>query len=901
MVELPRRSYGLGKLSSRSLPEPEGRIEAGNPKETFLAAERSRIADLDWHPDLDFMLDRRLFDEIQAETRQFTRDGFALDMQNALVEDYCSVRGVPFECKDHRGHHLWLHPPPSQVGSALRHYLAQKAHAPHTTSACILVPAWKNASYWPLVKGIPVLKQYPKGACIFRRPDGPWMRAPYKCNVYYDHAMPLPSRCNVTNADGAAATMQFEGKLRNSRVPVRLDTGADASFINARLCKDLRLPWKALHTPIEVQLAGQGHRVATMATCTVPLTLGGMNYSIPCFILDLPEHYGLLLGEDFLSRAQARPCYATGTCRIRHGKKESILTCSPMAARTSPTSPGSRTRPGPPISLSATRLRQAYDKGCKVYAVQVERLDEPPSPGFESRSVPERFSALSVEASDPVPQSGDSNSDSDDLQSGIRRLLNEYADVFPEGLPVGLPPERAVGHTIPLQPGTGPICRPMYRYSPAELAEIKRQLADYLSKEHIEPSSSPFGAPVLFVQKKDGGLRMCVDYRALNKITIANRYPLPRIDELLDQLHGARYFTSLDLQSGYHQIRIHPDDVEKTAFRTPYGLYQFKVLSFGLTNAPATFQRVMNDTFRDLLGVSVLIYLDDILVFSRSKEAHLKDLQTVLERLRQHQFYAKVSKCHFGLSELPFLGHVVSAEGVKVDPKKTASVRDWPVPQSMEDVRRFLGLAGYFRKFLAGYATRVAPMSGLLKKSTPWAWTPACVEAFAWVKTALQSAPVLALPDFTQPFEVVCDASGVGIGAVLMQNGRPVAYESRKLTPAERNYTTGEQELLAVVHALEVWRCYLEGPATVKVVTDHQPLTYLPTKAQLSRRQARWATKLARFHISWHHRSGRLNVADPLSRHPTFLLATSAGADAFLEGVRAACTNDRWLNARQPA
>ena len=712
--------------------------------------------------------------------------------------------------------------------------------------------------------------------------------------------------------------MQFIGAVRNRELPVRFDTGADACFLSKKYCSSLSLQTTALSVPIEIQLAGQGHRVQTAATCTVPLCLDGIAFPVLCYVLSLPEQYGILLGENFMQSNRAQLCYSKGTCTLHKGKKRVHLLCQPMARPPEPApAPPPPTATGAVPSLSAAQVRRAYDKGCRIFAVQLEPVIAAKCPvreSFESHDHVahadhgDHVQVLASAAQGALPASlpgppqapalrAPASVTPPELDSGVLALLREFADVFPEQLPPGLPPERPVGHAIPLQPGAGPVCRPMYRYSPAELEEIKRQLTDYLAKGHIEPSCSPFGAPVLFVEKKDGGLRMCVDYRALNKLTIPNRYPLPRIDELMDQLHGAKYFSCLDLQSGYHQIRIAPEDVEKSAFRTPYGLYQFKVLSFGLTNAPATFQRVMNDTFRDLLGVSVLVYLDDILVFSPTAEQHLQHLRTVLERLRKHQFYAKVSKCSFGMTELPFLGHVISSAGVRVDPKKTATVEQWPVPARMEDVRRFLGLTGYFRKFLEGYATQVAPLSDLLKRDTQWAWTPACAKAFAWVKHALLHAPVLALPDFQQPFEVVCDASGVGIGAVLLQNGRPVAFESRKLNPAERNYTTGEQELLAVVHALEIWRCYLEGPTAVRVVTDHQPLTFLPSKSHLSRRQARWAEKLSRFHIEWHHRSGRLNVADPLSRRPDFFMVTSAGADAFLEGVKHAYAEDAWLQS----
>ena len=297
---------------------------------------------------------------------------------------------------------------------------------------------------------------------------------------------------------------------------------------------------------------------------------------------------------------------------------------------------------------------------------------------------------------------------------------------------------------------------------------------------------------------------------------------MPRIDDLFDQLQGAKYFSSIDLQSAYYQVRLKPEDVPKTAFTTPMGLFEFKVLCFGLTNAPGTFQNIMNNVLRDVLGKFVLVYLDDIV-------KHYSHLNIVLHLLREHQLYANLSKCKFVQRELQFLGHIVGGQGLRVDPKKVSVVKDWPVPKNRTELQKCWGLANYFRKFVMGWANLVAPLQVLLKQTKPFIWTTKCNDAFVGLNNALCEAPVLALPDLDRPFEVICDASGVGLGAVLMQDGRPIAFEGKRMKDVESNYAVGEQELLAVIHALELWRCYLDG-TEFTVVTDHVPTPSLPPK-----------------------------------------------------------------------
>ena len=302
------------------------------------------------------------------------------------------------------------------------------------------------------------------------------------------------------------------------------------------------------------------------------------------------------------------------------------------------------------------------------------------------------------------------------VPADLAKVLRSFRDVFPEALPPGLPPPREVDHAIELEPGALPPSRPTYRMSFQELEELEKQLKEYADNGRIRPSQSLYGAPILFVKKKDGPTRMCTDYRALNKITKKNVYPLPRIDELLDRLQGAKFFTKIDLRQGYHQIRIKEADVEKTAFRTRYGHYEYTVLPFGLTNAPATFMGLMNEVFRPLLDKSVVVYRDHILIYSRTWDEHKRHIAEVLERLRENKLYAKLSKCEFGKEEVEFLGHIVTHKGVKVDSKRVEAVRSWPLPLDIHDLRAFFGLANYYRRFVRDYSKMTLPLTRMLRR-----------------------------------------------------------------------------------------------------------------------------------------------------------------------------------------
>jgi hypothetical protein len=426
------------------------------------------------------------------------------------------------------------------------------------------------------------------------------------------------------------------------------------------------------------------------------------------------------------------------------------------------------------------------------------------------------------------------------LKSDLYKVVNQYDEMFKE--PKGLPPKRGIQHEIQLQqdcplPNIG-----MYRMSVMENAEIKKQIQELLDKGVIVPSSLPCGSPIVLVPKKDGTWRMCVDFRALNKITLKNCYPLPRIDDLLDQLKDAKYFTKLDLRSRYHHIRIAKGDTWKTTFKTKQGLFEWMVIPFGLCNAPATFMRVMNDVLRTFLDDCVIVYLDDILIFSKSREEHVTHVKQVLDVLRKEKLFLKMSKCEFGKTSLIYLGHIVGGGELKIDPSKVKVILEWPKPSNVTEVRSFLGATQYWRKFIANFSSIAAPLNAVTSFKQVFQWGGKQQKAFDTLKEKISlahtlkekisSTPILALPNLRQPFEIQTDASNYAMGAVLLQHGKPIYFHSETFNGAMINYPTYDKELYALVQSVKKWKHYLLGKETI-VHTDHQPLQYLQSQTKL--------------------------------------------------------------------
>nr|GEV62317.1 hypothetical protein [Tanacetum cinerariifolium] len=460
----------------------------------------------------------------------------------------------------------------------------------------------------------------------------------------------------------------------------------------------------------------------------------------------------------------------------------------------------------------------------------------------------------------------------------VQALLKSYSQVFPTEIPPELPPKRSIQHKIDLIPGASLPNKPAYRTNPQETLEIRKRVDKLLEKGLICESLSPCAVPTLLVPKKNDEWRMCMDSRSINRITIKYRFPIPMLNDLLDELHGSTVFSKVDLRSGYHQIRIYEGDEWKTAFKTKEGLYEWLVMPFRLSNAPNTFMRLINHVLKLFLGSFIVVYFDDILVYSRTTDEHQSHLSQLFKVLDQERLYGNLEKCEFFSNQVSFLGYLASAQGIQVDEKKVQAIHDWPVPQSIQQVRSFHSLASFYRRFIKNFSTNVSPMTEVTRFKI-FTWTPQAQRAFDEIKQQLSSTSVLALPCFQEVLEVECDASGVGIGAVLSQLNRPVAYFSEKLNDAKRRYTTYDKEFYAIIRALEHCQHYLISKEFI-LHSDHEALKYIQGQHKLQPRMLNgWSF--------FKHSTSLLNISlESSTEEPTLYLAPTPYLLNFNRSIR---------------
>lgn len=459
-----------------------------------------------------------------------------------------------------------------------------------------------------------------------------------------------------------------------------------------------------------------------------------------------------------------------------------------------------------------------------------------------------------------------------------QKLPKEYhnlIDVFDKNKAKELPPHRTHDHKIELESGKKPPQSRLYPMSGFKLQKVKEYLEENLQKGFISPSTAPYASPVLFVQKHDGSLRFCVDYRKLNAITIRNRYPIPLIEEVLARVVGCKYLTKLDIIAAFNKLRMHPDSEDFTTFTTSFGAFKYHVLPFGLTGGPASYQQYMNDTLFEYLNDFCQAYLDDILIYSKTKKEHKEHVRKVLLKLREAGLQADIDKCEFHVQETKFLGLMVSTNGLRMDPSKIEVVAGWETPTCLKEVQAFVGFCNFYRRFIKDFSKTVKPLVALTKKDCPFQWSEACQAAFEHMKHLVTSAPVLRHYERSRPAVLETDSSDFVNGGVLSQADddgvlHPVAFYSKNLLPAECNYEIYDKELLAIVRCLEHWRPELESTdIPIQIFTDHKSLEYFMQTKELTRRQARWAEKLADFNFKIMYRSGKSNgKADALTRMP---------------------------------
>ncbi|KAG2190402.1 hypothetical protein INT47_001388, partial [Mucor saturninus] len=633
-----------------------------------------------------------------------------------------------------------------------------------------------------------------------------------------------------------------------------------------------------------------GHQTIIKDIAEFSISLNSYTDRIQAYVFD--TKFDVILGRSWLAQVQPIPDWINGTWTIKIRNDSKRLTMiHPLTAQSIQqsidTNSPNDANPVTNVQVQSQETDEAVTPDELEFLISAKQLDNL----FKKKNVEECYlidisaiyepDSLAVLVDDKLSKQGQNSMTLTVDQEWCEEFAAKYPGVF-KGVIDSLPPIRdTVEDMIIFKPGTVPESRPPYRMSPLELQELRRQLDTLLKQGLIEPTSSPYGSPVLFVKRADDKkLRMVCDFRLVNKISISHRIPIPRIDECLSMLHGSNFFTTLDLQSGFHQQRLTDSDSEKTTINTRYGQFKWKVIPFGLRNSGAQFQKMLNVILKDYIDVICLLYIDDILIFTKGDDVnlHKKHVDLVLGKLAEAGLVVNKTKCKFNRKQVTFLGHdVIANTGVRPAKKKTEAITNWPCPTNVQEVRQFIGLCQFYKAFLPNFASIATPITDLTKgnghKLRQINWTNECEQAFQHIKTLMTTAPTLLNPCMTLPWRIECDASDFAAGMVLLQpdpksnhEWKPVAYESRKFSKEERKYSVQERECLSILHALRTWRCFIDGN-DYEVFTDHEPLKTYQDTSKVSPRLVRWMTELSLYSPKILYKKGIDNIVpDLLSR-----------------------------------
>lgn len=702
-----------------------------------------------------------------------------------------------------------------------------------------------------------------------------------------------------------------------------VDSGAAVTIISKQFFEKTAFNGSKLQTPNFPNVVGaSGRRLEVLGKLDLEFTINGAQYSFCVHVVD-GLHHSFILGVDFLCATNTTLTFSgTNTMHIPDDNGSpnvcTISTNAGLGRLSKPIMVPQRSEMNVEIKISRQKHNvevllepheNLFSKGlnaakCLVKIKGSHAVFRIMNPNFHDVYLPHNFivaHAMEIDEKQIFPfdcqnqnkpkgptinqispdienhaqiQFNLENADLDPSQKQeLLKFLHEHRDNFAKDL-TELGKTGLHKHHIEIQPGSRPVRLPFYRTSPQATREIDKQLQEMLENDIIQPSNSEWHSPVVLVKKKNNTYRFACDYRALNKITVPMSFPLPHIESVFDTIGEAKaaYFTNLDLMSGFWQMELDEGSRQKAAFITQSGVYEWKRMPFGLQNSPISFQTLMSNVLRGLNWKSVLVYVDDILIFSKSFDEHLKHLGQVFDRLKEANLKLQPAKCHFAVKKLKFLGHIISKNGIQVDPEKTKAMSEFPVPKTQKQVRSFLGMANYYRRFIHNFAKIATPLNAMLSKDKKIEWTESCQEAFDKLKNKLLTAPVLAYPDPDRPFILTCDASDTAIGYVLGQldddnKEYVIAYGGKSLTPDQKKFNTTEKECLAVLSGIEAYRPYVVH-SKFTVVTDHKALVWLQT-AKHTGRLERWALKLQEYCFQIIHRPGKSNcVADALSRRP---------------------------------